>query len=53
MNAKRVLTYVAILFVLFFVLTSPTSAGSAVTSGWHLVVTAAHQFANFLKSLGK
>jgi NAD+--asparagine ADP-ribosyltransferase len=50
-NAKKVLTWVGVAFVVFFVLSSPNDAGNVVKSAFSGIESAANQLATFVKSL--
>jgi hypothetical protein len=50
-NAKKALTWIGIAFVVFFVLSSPTDAGSVVHSAFAGIQSAANQLAVFVKSI--
>jgi hypothetical protein len=48
---KRILTWLGIAFVVFFVLSSPGDAGSVVRSAFDGIESAADQLAEFVKSI--
>jgi hypothetical protein len=51
--AKKVLTWLAVAFVLFYLFTQPTQAANAVKSLGHGIALAGHQLLIFLSSLSK
>ena len=48
---KKVLTWAAIIFVVFYLVTQPTSAGHLLTSGFHGLRSAGSSLARFVNSL--
>lgn len=50
---KKVATWLAVAFVVFYLLSQPTQSADAVKSVGHGVASAAHQLATFLSSLSK
>lgn len=48
---KKVITYLAVIFVAFYLLTQPNSAGHLLTSGFHGLHSAGSSLARFVNSL--
>jgi len=51
--ARKVVTWLAVAFVVFYLLAQPTQSAKAVKSVGHGVATAGHQLTVFLSSLTK
>ncbi|GII53991.1 hypothetical protein Pth03_23800 [Planotetraspora thailandica] len=51
MNVKKVATYVAVAFVIFYLLTQPTAAAAAVRGMFDGITTGAERLATFFTSL--
>jgi hypothetical protein len=52
-NVKKVLTWVGIAFVVFFVLSQPRDAGGVVKQGFGAIESIGNQLASFVKSLAQ
>ena len=48
---KKLLTWAAIIFVVFYLVTQPASAGHLITSGFHGLHSAGSSLARFVNSL--
>lgn len=48
---KRVVAVVVVLFLVFYIMTSPDTAAEIVKNIWHLAVKVAHGVGNFLNQL--
>ena len=48
---KKLLTWGAIAFVIFYLVTQPTSAAGVIHGAWHGLGTAGHALATFVNSL--
>lgn len=48
---KKALTWGAIIFVVFYLVTEPTSSGHLISSGFHGLRDAGHSLASFVHSL--
>ena len=48
---KKAITWLAIIFVVFYLVTQPTSAGHLITSGFHGLHDAGNSLARFVRSL--
>ena len=53
MKVKKVLTWVGIAFVVFFVLSQPGNAGGVVKHGFGAIQSIGNQLAAFVNSLAK
>ena len=48
---KKVITYLVVIFVVFYLVTQPTSAGHLLSSGFHGLHSAGSSLARFINSL--
>ena len=48
---KKTITWLAVIFVVFYLVTQPTSAGHLITSAFHGLGDAGHSLATFVNSL--
>jgi hypothetical protein len=48
---KLVITGIIVLFLIFYVMTSPTQAADIVHNSWHVAVNVAHGVGNFVDKL--
>jgi hypothetical protein len=48
---KKTITWLAVIFVVFYLVTEPTSAGHLITSAFHGLGDAGHSLATFVNSL--
>jgi hypothetical protein len=48
---KKLLTWGAIAFVIFYLVTQPTSAAGVIHGAWHGLGSAGHALATFVNSL--
>jgi hypothetical protein len=48
---KKTIMWLAIIFVVFYLVTEPASAGHLITSAFHGLGTAGHSLATFVNSL--
>ncbi|GAA4556139.1 hypothetical protein GCM10023193_04440 [Planotetraspora kaengkrachanensis] len=51
MNAKKIITYVAVAFVIFYLFTQPTAAAAAVKGLFDGVSTGAERLSSFFTTL--
>jgi hypothetical protein len=51
MTTKKVIGWLAVLFVLFFIVTQPTQAANIVSTLWQGIVNIAHGVSDFVTSL--
>jgi len=51
MNLRKILTYLAIAFVIWFVIEEPTTAGGLVRNIGHLLSVTAHGVTKFIASI--
>lgn len=52
MNAKKAITWLAVAFVVFYVLTQPAAAGNTVDSIFNGLENAGNSFAAFVANIG-
>jgi hypothetical protein len=50
-TAKQMISWLVIIFVIFFIVTQPSQAADDVHSIWHVLVNIFHGLADFISSL--